>query len=231
MSKATQGKRQPTRRAAAARADETGIAGITGNRPVSRNSRNSRSAGGEAKPKQPPPFTVFLDRDGVLDQAPRITVFSWRQFRWLPGAREAMARLNKPHLKLCLATNQPYAGLGLVRLQDIHAHMLEDLRESGGRFDRIEASRNYFGRRHKPRPGMLEDGGRALGTDPQRAVMVGDNLKDAEAGNRYGCRAILLATTHSRAELEKGIARKKLEATIVADLGEAVDLILAWSEA
>ncbi len=185
-----------------------------------------------AKQKKPPQYTVFLDRDGVFDVAPRITVSSWNRFHWIAGAKEAFARLNQPHIKTCLATNQPYAGLGLVRLQSIHAHMMEELRQAGGRLDRIEASRLYGSRRSKPKPGMLLDGGKALAADPARSVMVGDNLKDAQAARRYGAKAILIASTHDRATLEKRVAKKKLDAVTIVDTFEAaVDLILAWADA
>lgn len=175
-------------------------------------------------------FTVFLDRDGVLDKAPAVAVWRWRNFEWLPGAKEAMAKLNQKGIRIALCTNQPFAGLGLVRLAEIHAHMLEELRQTGGRLDRIEAALLPYGRRHKPKPGLLIDAGRAFGTDPERAVMVGDNIKDAEAAHRYGCRAILLATTHDKATLAAGLIKKRIEATIVDDLGQAVDLILNWMD-
>jgi D-glycero-D-manno-heptose 1,7-bisphosphate phosphatase len=182
--------------------------------------------------KKPAQYTVFLDRDGVFDVAPRITVRTWKQFRWIPGAKQAFARLNQTHIKTCLATNQPYAGLGLVRLADIHAHMMEELREAGGRLDRIEAACVYLSRRSKPKPGMLIDGAKALGADPARSVMIGDNLKDAQAGRAYGAKAILIASTHSRQTLAQRIAKKGLDqVTIVDTLAEAVDLVLAWSQA
>lgn len=175
--------------------------------------------------------TVFLDRDGVLDVAPLLARRSWKRWRWLPGAREALARLNQPHIQVCLATNQPYAGPGLLprrTLHRLHGAMLGAIHDAGGRIDRVEYAAWAFGRRHKPRPGMLEDGGRALGADPARSVMVGDNVKDAEAAHRYGCRAILLATSHPEARLRAGLAAKGIAADIVPDLAAAVGLILSW---
>jgi D-glycero-D-manno-heptose 1,7-bisphosphate phosphatase len=184
-----------------------------------------------AKPAPTPKVTVFLDRDGVLDVAPRVLRRNWSRWRWLPGAKEALARLNRPGIQACLCTNQPWVGLGLLprrALHRLHAEMLGEIHDAGGRIDRVEYAAWAFGRRHKPRPGMLIDGGRVLGSDPGRSVMVGDNIKDAEAGARYGCRAILLATTHGADELRKGLAKKGIEAEIVPDLGAAADLILSW---
>ncbi|MEA3190533.1 MAG: D-glycero-D-manno-heptose 1,7-bisphosphate phosphatase [Thermoplasmata archaeon] len=176
-------------------------------------------------------FTVFLDRDGVLDVARAPFVGSYAQWEWLPGAKEALARLNRPGIQVCLATNQPFVGLGLLprrRLARLHAAVLEDARAAGGRLDRIEVAEWPFARRAKPRPGMLEDGGRALGADPKRAVLVGDNVKDARAAHAYGCRAILVATTHPRERLERRLAAFGLVVPIVAGLPQAVDLIESW---
>ena len=178
------------------------------------------------------PFTVFLDRDGVLNVAPRGLFATRRSWVWLPGAKDAVARLNRKGMRICLATNQPFVGVGLLparRLENLHAWMLDELREAGGRIDRIEYASRAFGRRHKPRPGMLEDGGKALGADPKRAVMVGDNLKDAEAATRYGCKAILLATTHSKEVLEGEVKQRGWDVPVVASLADAVSLILAMS--
>ncbi|MEK6984995.1 MAG: HAD-IIIA family hydrolase [Candidatus Thermoplasmatota archaeon] len=178
------------------------------------------------------PFTVFLDRDGVLCKAPRIFLRRASRWVWLPGAKEAVARLNRDGIRICLATNQPFVGVGLLsrrHLERLHAWMLEEIRAAGGRIDRVEYADRAFGRRHKPRPGMLEDGGSALGTDPARSVMVGDNLKDADAGRRYGARTLLLATTHRRASLEDGVRKNGWDTPIVGSLLEASDLILAMA--
>lgn len=175
--------------------------------------------------------TVFLDRDGVLDVAPRLLRRRWSRWAWLPGARDAVARLNHPDYQVCLATNQPWVGLRILSrraLDRLHAHLLADVQAAGGRIDRIEAAEWAFGRRHKPRPGMLQDGGKALGADPARSVMVGDNVKDAQAAHGFGCKAILLATTHPETYLRAGLAAKGIEAEIVPDLPAAVDLILSW---
>lgn len=177
------------------------------------------------------PVTVFLDRDGVLNVAPRILRRSWRRWKWLPGARGALARLNRPDVRVCLCTNQPWVGVGVLprrALARLHAHLLDDVRAAGGRIDRIEAAPWAFGRRHKPNPGMLDDGARALGSDRARSVMVGDNLKDAVAASRHGCRAILLATTHDEAYLRAGLARAGIAAEVVSGLPAAVDRILSW---
>lgn len=182
-------------------------------------------------------FTVFLDRDGVFNHHPPLAVRSTKDFPWLPGAKEAFARLNRPDVRTCLCTNQPTVGLLLNsarRIRRVNEFMAAELAKAGGELHHIEAAYAppYLKhRRRKPRPGMLEDGADALTAagwemDKTRAVMVGDNLKDAEAGNAFGIPGILLATTHDRAYLEAGIAERGLDAIIVDDLPAAVDEIL-----
>jgi D-glycero-D-manno-heptose 1,7-bisphosphate phosphatase len=199
---------------------------------------------------QRPPFTVFLDRDGVFNVNPCPAVFRPKGFRWLPGALESFARLNRAGVRTCLATNQPFLGtftfgLALRRVNEGLRHAVE---AQGGRLDRIEASLAppFIGflapllprrlrhalRRRKPGPGMLEDGGRALGTDKARAVMVGDKVKDAQAAQRYGVPAILLSTTHDYSYLESRCkARGVPVLAIVPGLPEAVERILGLVDA
>lgn len=187
-------------------------------------------------------FTVFLDRDGVFNVNPHIGLRFYRNLRWLPGAREAFARLNRPGIQTSLATNQPWVGLltatpGMIRR--LHARFQAELERHGGRLDHIEAA---FAnpllrhRRTKPKPGMLEDGAAAFASegrfvDKARAVMVGDKLKDAQAAAAFGIPAILLATTYDAASLEARARRHGVPyAAIVPDLGTAVDLILSWAD-
>ena len=49
-------------------------------------------------------WTVFLDRDGVFDVLKLPGVVRLRDWEWLPGAREAFARLNRPDIQTCLCT-------------------------------------------------------------------------------------------------------------------------------
>lgn len=184
------------------------------------------------------PFTVFLDRDGVFDVAPRIVLMRYRSFRWLPGARDALARLNQPHIRTCLATNQPYVGAGLLprpALNRLHRAMVRDLEAAGGRLDHVEVAAApplLRSRRRKPRPGLLEDGARALQAkgwpfSKSRAVMVGDRITDAQAAAAFGIPAILVATTEMAAQLEAKVARLGLgKVAVVGDVPAAVQLIL-----
>lgn len=182
-------------------------------------------------------FTVFLDRDGVFNRHPDVAVRKWQSMDWLPGVKEAFARLNRPDVRNVLCTNQPTVGLMITTprmILAVHRHLRRELEAAGGRLHHIEAAFAPPGIRHrrrKPRPGMLIDATRVLGqrgwhVDKAQAVMVGDNLKDAAAGNAFGVPGILLATTHPRSTLEEGIRRHGLHAIVVDHLDAAVDEVL-----
>jgi D-glycero-D-manno-heptose 1,7-bisphosphate phosphatase len=199
--------------------------------------------GAQGKASAAKPFTVFLDRDGVFNVNPKIGLRFYRNLKWLPGAREAFARLNRPGIQTSLATNQPWVGLltatpGMIHR--LHARFRAELEAHGGRLDHIEAAFANPVLRHrrtKPNPGMLEDGAAAFASegrfvDKSRAVMVGDKIKDAQAAAGFGIPAILLATTYSAESLEARARRHDVPyAAIVPDLETAVDLILSWADA
>lgn len=187
-------------------------------------------------------FTVFLDRDGVFNENPELGVRFYRNLKWLPGAREAFARLNRPDIQTSLATNQPWVGLltatpGMMRR--LHTRFKAELEAHGGRLDNIEmafAPPLIGHRRNKPRGGMLEDAAVKFAlaghsVDRARAVMVGDKIKDAQAAAAFGIPAILLATTYEAGVLEARARLLKVPvAAVVPDLAAAVDLILSWAQ-
>ncbi|MFA5942953.1 MAG: HAD hydrolase-like protein [Candidatus Thermoplasmatota archaeon] len=213
-----------------------GSAGKAQPKPVAgkRKSGKSRKESGQSL------FTVFLDRDGVFNVNPLLGLRFYRNLRWLPGAREAFARLNQPGIQTSLATNQPWVGLltatpGMIHR--LHRQFKAELEAHGGRLDHIEAAFAHpllSHRRTKPNSGMLEDGAAAFASEGRfvnkaRAVMIGDKLKDAQAAAGFGIPAILLATTYSAANLEAHARRKGVPyVAIVPDLDAAVDLILSW---
>lgn len=232
--------RKAPRRAAQMRVE--GAAGkrstAPGSPPPGGKARKTKS--GQSSRDQSGQFTVFLDRDGVFNVNPDVGLRFYRNLKWLPGAREAFARLNRPGIQTTLATNQPWVGLltatpGMIHR--LHEQFKAELEAHGGRLDHIEAAFAHpllFHRRTKPKSGMLEDAAAAFASegrfvDKSRAVMVGDKLKDAQAAAGFGIPAILLATTYDAAKLEAAARSKGVAyAAIVPDLETAVDLILSW---
>ncbi|MBV8306611.1 MAG: D-glycero-beta-D-manno-heptose-1,7-bisphosphate 7-phosphatase, partial [Gammaproteobacteria bacterium] len=61
---------------------------------------------------------LILDRDGVLnyDAPPGSYIREPAEFRWLPGALEALALLRRAGVRLSVATNQSGVGRGVMSL-------------------------------------------------------------------------------------------------------------------
>ncbi|MDP3747964.1 MAG: HAD family hydrolase [Phenylobacterium sp.] len=146
---------------------------------------------------------LFLDRDGVLNEDPGY-VHRWEDFRWIPGAREAVAAFNRAGWWVFVVTNQSGIGRGYYGEDDVvalHAMMSESLAEAGGRIDAfyycpqhpdatVEAYRHPDPPDRKPNPGMILRALREWPVDVGRSIMVGDKDADMEAARRAGIRGL-----------------------------------------
>jgi histidinol-phosphate phosphatase family protein len=138
---------------------------------------------------------VLVDRDGVLNEraAPGEYVKSWSEWRWLPGACEALARLHRSGYRVIVVSNQAGIALGQVTesaLEDIHARMRADVEAAGGRVDAIYVCPHHWEagcRCRKPQPGMLWAAQRDFHLDLTRTFFLGDDRRDAQAAEAAGC--------------------------------------------
>jgi len=83
---------------------------------------------------------VILDRDGTLNAESDEFIKSPDEWQPLPGALEAVARLNHAGWHVVLVTNQPGLGRGLFdmsALNAIHAKMHKKLAALGARLDAV----------------------------------------------------------------------------------------------
>src|SRR5204863_7323720 len=79
--------------------------------------------------------TIFLDRDGVINENRADYVKSWQEFRFLPGAREAIAKLTHAGHRIIVCTNQAgvaRGSLSLETVEEIHRRMLAEIAQVGG---------------------------------------------------------------------------------------------------
>ena len=144
---------------------------------------------------------VFLDRDGVLCENREGHVLSWADWRWLPGALEAVATLYQAGLSVVVVTNQPALGEGLLgeaELSHIHARMASEVEAAGGYLDGVyvcpHGKAEGCGCR-KPLPGLIVRASRYLGIDRAASYLVGDSTTDVEAGIAAGLRRCYLTLT------------------------------------
>ena len=139
-------------------------------------------------------WTVFLDRDGTLNEkAPEGDyVKSPGELRMLPGAAEAVARLNAAGLRTILVTNQRGVARGLMSAEDVeavHARLAGELAAHRAHLDGVFVCPHETGACtcRKPGIGLFEQARDAdPGIDFARSVMVGDAPSDMEAGRAAG---------------------------------------------
>jgi D-glycero-D-manno-heptose 1,7-bisphosphate phosphatase len=175
-----------------------------------------------------PREAVFLDRDGTLIEEVNYLATP-EQVLLLPGAADAVRRLNDAGVLVVVVTNQAGVARGYFpesRVGAVHAHISALLAECGARIDAfyhcphhptagVGAYRVVCECR-KPKPGLLLTAARELDIDLSRSWMIGDKPCDAEAGIAAGCRAILVRTGHGR-ELPA-------EVNAVEDIAAAIEL-------
>lgn len=173
---------------------------------------------------------VVLDRDGVINFDSVHFIKSTNEWIPIPGSLEAIALLNQNGYRVAIATNQSGISRGLfdmVTLNAIHDKMHKALGQLGGRIDAMfycphSADDNCSCR--KPKPGMMEEIGRRFSMDMKGVPMVGDALRDLQAGAVLGMQPILVRTGKGEETLAAGGLP---EGTLVfADLAEAVQHLI-----
>jgi histidinol-phosphate phosphatase family protein len=177
---------------------------------------------------------IFLDRDGVINEDREDYIKSWEEFRFIKGVRQALKKIHQAGIPVVIITNQSVIGRGLVTegdLSAIHNRMVKAVQKSGGRITKIYYCPHHpddHCRCRKPRIGMLKKAARELNLDLKECVFVGDNLKDIQAGNRAGCRTVLVQSGQGRESLIKilsGKTRIKPD-WVCGDLPSATPLVL-----
>jgi D-glycero-D-manno-heptose 1,7-bisphosphate phosphatase len=148
-------------------------------------------------------WTLFLDRDGVINEEKQMSyIFHYDEFRFMPGVKEAIAKLSGTFGRIVLVTNQRGIGKGLMTDDDltvIHNRMKEEILEAGGKIDAIYycSSMDNAHDDRKPNPGMALRAQRDLGNiDLRKSIIVGNNLSDMEFGRNAGMFTVHVRTTH-----------------------------------
>ena len=146
---------------------------------------------------------LILDRDGTLNRSRDDYVASADEWEPLPGALEAVARLNHGGWRVVLATNQSGIGRGLfdmASLNAIHAKMHRALAAVGGRVEAVffcpHAPEDACHCR-KPAPGLFEQIGQRFGVPLADVPAAGNALRHVQAAAAAGCPTHLLMTGKS----------------------------------
>ncbi len=157
---------------------------------------------------------LFIDRDGVINKDPggwTLTnyVTDWKDFHFIPGTLEALKILKEKGIKVIVASNQGGVNKGFytkAELSKVNSIMLKEIEKAGGAIEEVfycihKDEDNCDCR--KPKPGMLESAAKKYGVDPKTTYFIGDDKKDILAGERIGCKTILvLSGKSSRKDIE-----------------------------
>lgn len=146
---------------------------------------------------------AFLDRDGTINvKAPEGDyITAPDQVRLLPGAAQAIRRLNDAGTLVVVVTNQRGVALGRMTADDleaIHRRLEALLARAGARIDAFFACTHDIGQCtcRKPGVGLFEQAlERFPAVDVGRSVMIGDAPSDVRAGEAFGLRTIQLPSS------------------------------------
>jgi len=149
---------------------------------------------------------AILDRDGVLNEEAADGGYLLRaaDWRWIPGAREGLARLSAAGIRISVVSNQSAVGRGLLaedQLSEIHARMLADAAASGARIAAVLTCPHAPDTGcdcRKPAPGLVLQALRDSGIPAAESVLVGDDLRDLEAAAGAGVAAVLVRSGKGR---------------------------------
>ena len=157
---------------------------------------------------------IILDRDGVINEDSDNYVRSVDE--WLPieGSIEAIAKLSKAGYAIAVATNQSGLARGYFQpetLDAMHQKMTDLVQSERGKIDAIffcPHGPDDACECRKPRPGMVYQALTQFQQAASDTWVVGDSLRDIQAGQQAGCKTALVATGKGERTL-KLIAEKE----------------------
>ncbi len=182
---------------------------------------------------------IILDRDGVINEDSDAYIKSLVEWIPISGSIEAIAKLSKAGYIVTVATNQSGIGRGLFdldELENMHNKLCLLVEEAGGTIDGIfycphvpEDACNC----RKPKSGLLSSIELELGVNVKNAYMVGDSLRDLEAGFNKGCVPILVKTGKGQKTLSSFAEKNPAlfsKTNVFDDLQSFVNSVLASNQ-
>lgn len=177
---------------------------------------------------------IFLDRDDTLIDDPGY-ISSPDQVKLLDGVPRALKELKRMGFKIVIVSNQSAVARGMITEQElaaIHKRLKTLLANQGAFVDNI-----YYSPYHpegtvekyrknsncrKPEPGMLLKASEQMDLELQTSWMIGDSIRDVQAGRKVGCKTILLEpVTHEKKTFDPN-SRPDYQAV---NITEAVNII------
>ena len=155
--------------------------------------------------------TVFLDRDGVINEERKDYVKNLDEFIILKGVSKAIKLLKEKNFLVIIVTNQSAVNRKLLtenQLNEIHNYLQVNLRKDDTICDAIyycphKPEENCKCR--KPKPGLLLRAAEEHSIDMKNSFLIGDSMTDIEAADMAGCKGILLKENESLLEVVENL--------------------------
>lgn len=175
---------------------------------------------------------IFIDRDGVLNK--NITngyVLKSSEFKWLPGALEALKLLNQNNWNVFIITNQACVNkklLSVVELNVIHKKMITDVTEHGGKIRKVyycphKSEEKCYCR--KPKPGLILQACAEYNLDLSSSFLIGDAMTDLLAAEKVGITPLFVLTGRGN-EFYQQVLQEKKSIKIFKDVLSAVRFVI-----
>jgi D-glycero-D-manno-heptose 1,7-bisphosphate phosphatase len=172
---------------------------------------------------------IIVGRDGILNRYRDDHVKAPEEWEPIPGALEALARLNQAGWHAVVATNQSGIGRGMIDMASVnavHAQMHRQAQDAGARIDAVffcpHTPEDQCECR-KPKPGMMRDIAARYGVSLSDVPMVSDTLRDLQAAQAAGCEPHLVlsgraaeASEAERARWLEAVPSARVHANLVA---------------
>ncbi|PIE60993.1 MAG: D-glycero-beta-D-manno-heptose-1,7-bisphosphate 7-phosphatase [Desulfobacterales bacterium] len=168
-------------------------------------------------------YTIFLDRDGVINEDNPAYIKCPEEFHFIAGSPEAVALLNRAGFDVMLISNQSAIGRNMIStetLETIFKKMNAGIAAAGGDIKDIfycPHTPDEGCACRKPLPGMIFKAIEKYGLDPAQTVMVGDSVKDIECGRAARCAKTVLVATGNGIHARKALAQKGIAPDYFAD--------------
>jgi D-glycero-D-manno-heptose 1,7-bisphosphate phosphatase len=174
------------------------------------------------------PQAVFLDRDGTIIEDVHF-IKSPSQVKLIPGAAEAIRRINEAGSLVIVVTNQSGIARGLSTVEDyesVRKRYEALLQDSGARVDR-----SYYCPHHpevggpckcrKPGTELFEQALKELSLEPERVAYIGDRWRDVAAAKKLGGRGFLIPSGMTTGDDHRRARKEGVRS--VPNLGAAID--------
>ena len=146
---------------------------------------------------------IFLDRDGVINKNRDDYVKSTKELEIFSNIGKEILKLKMKGFLIIVITNQSVINREIItikKLEEIHLTIQKFLMKSKTSIDKFyfcphRPDENCDCR--KPKPGLILQAINEFSIDVSKSWMVGDSKTDIQAGEKAGCKTILLKKNDS----------------------------------